>query len=58
MGSADDVAASLASDASLEGVDEVSFQVHYVDAPHPLILRSLELIATEVAPALGWSARP
>ena len=57
VGNAEDVAESLAADTSLQGVDEVSFQVHYVDAPHPLILRSLELIAGEVAPALGWTAR-
>ena len=56
VGSAEAVAASLAADTSLEAVDEVSFQVHYVDAPHPKVLRSLELLATAVAPALGWSA--
>jgi len=29
-------------------------QVHSVDPPHPFILRSLELVAEKVAPALGW----
>jgi hypothetical protein len=29
-------------------------QVHPVDPSHEKTLRSLELIATEVAPALGW----
>ena len=33
---------------------EVAFQVHSVDPPHEFVLRSIELIATEVAPALGW----
>lgn len=56
VGTASEVAESLAADTVLRDVDEVSFQVHYVDAPHALILRSLELIATEVAPALGWTA--
>lgn len=54
VGTPEDVVASLAADASLERVQEVAFQVHSVDAPHELILRSIELFATEVAPALGW----
>jgi len=29
-------------------------QVHSIDPPHPFILRSIELVADEVAPALGW----
>ena len=37
---------------------EVAFQVHSVDPPHELVLRSIELIATEVAPALGWGGVP
>jgi hypothetical protein len=32
------------------------FQVHSVDPPHEYILRSIELIASEVAPALGWQS--
>jgi len=43
-------------------VTDLVFQVHSVDPPHPCILRSLELIADKVAPALGWerasSGRP
>jgi hypothetical protein len=31
--------------------------VHSVDPPHPFVLRSIELLATEVAPALGWTPR-
>ena len=59
VGTPDDVIASLKADLSLERVTDLVFQVHSVDPPHPYILRSLELIATEVAPALGWSgAKP
>jgi hypothetical protein len=29
-------------------------QVHSIDPPHPFILRSIELMAEQVAPALGW----
>lgn len=54
VGSVDDVVASLAADDTLERATDISFQVHSVDPPHELILRSLELIATQVAPALGW----
>jgi hypothetical protein len=28
--------------------------VHSIDPPHPFILRSIELVAELVAPALGW----
>ncbi|MCR2812395.1 putative FMN-dependent luciferase-like monooxygenase [Microbacterium sp. zg.Y1090] len=56
IGTPDEVAASLAADPVLGQVDEVAFQVHSVDAPHELVLRSIELFATEVAPALGWTA--
>jgi len=34
---------------------DLVFQVHSVDPPHPFILRSIELVAEKVAPALGWS---
>ena len=53
VGTVDDVIESLAADRSLDAVTDVVFQVHSVDPPHELILRSIELIATEVAPALG-----
>ncbi|ROP59842.1 putative FMN-dependent luciferase-like monooxygenase [Enterobacter sp. BIGb0383] len=56
VGSAQDVIASLRLDSALARVTDVAFQVHSIDPPHALILRSLELIATEVAPALGWTA--
>ncbi|CCJ92482.1 Alkanal monooxygenase alpha chain [Cronobacter malonaticus 681] len=32
----------------------LSFQVHSIDPPHPFILRSISLLAQQVAPALGW----
>ncbi|AMB59219.1 putative FMN-dependent luciferase-like monooxygenase [Microterricola viridarii] len=53
IGTVDDVIESLAADRSLDRVSDVVFQVHSVDPPHELVLRSIELIATQVAPALG-----
>jgi alkanesulfonate monooxygenase SsuD/methylene tetrahydromethanopterin reductase-like flavin-dependent oxidoreductase (luciferase family) len=58
IGAPDEVIASLGADATLERVTDLVFQVHSVDPPHPFILRSLELIADKVAPALGWERRP
>jgi alkanesulfonate monooxygenase SsuD/methylene tetrahydromethanopterin reductase-like flavin-dependent oxidoreductase (luciferase family) len=55
VGGADEVIASLRTDATLERVTDLVFQVHSVDAPHPYVLRSIELVADKVAPALGWS---
>lgn len=55
VGTVEDVIASLSADRVLDRVTDIVFQVHSVDPPHPLILRSIELIATRVAPALGWS---
>ena len=46
---------NVAADATLAHATEVAFQVHSVDAPHDFVLRSIELVATEVAPALGWA---
>lgn len=57
LGTPDEVAASLAADTTLARATEVAFQVHSVDAPPEHVLRSIELFATEVAPALGWAAR-
>ncbi|CAN7728987.1 putative FMN-dependent luciferase-like monooxygenase [Rhizobium sp. LjRoot258] len=54
VGTPDDVIASLKADRALERVTDLVFQVHSVDPPHEYILRSLELTASEVAPALGW----
>jgi len=54
LGRPDDVLASLKADGVLERATDIVFQVHSVDPPHPYILRSIELIAKEVAPPLGW----
>ncbi|MET3924527.1 putative FMN-dependent luciferase-like monooxygenase [Devosia sp. 2618] len=54
VGEPQDVIATLAEDTTLGRVTDISFQVHSVDPPHELILRSLELTAQQVAPALGW----
>jgi alkanesulfonate monooxygenase SsuD/methylene tetrahydromethanopterin reductase-like flavin-dependent oxidoreductase (luciferase family) len=56
LGTPEQVAASLAEDTALARATDVSFQVHSIDPPHEATLRSIELIATEVAPALGWRA--
>jgi hypothetical protein len=55
VGTPDDVIASLSEDSILPRVTDLVFQVHSVDPPHPLILRSIELTAERVAPALGWT---
>ena len=55
LGTPEQVASSLAADATLSRATEVAFQVHSVDAPHDFVLRSIELFASEVAPALGWA---
>jgi len=54
VGAPDDVIASLRADSTLDRVTDLVFQVHSVDPPHAHILRSIELIAEDVAPALGW----
>lgn len=54
VGTPDDVVASLQADTALARVTDLVFQVHSVDPPHDYILRSLELTAAHVAPALGW----
>lgn len=58
VGTPDDVIASLSADTALSRVTDLVFQVHSVDPPHAHILRSLELIAQKVAPALGWAPQP
>ncbi len=57
VGTPADVIASLRADTALGRVTDLAFQVHSVDPPHAAILRSIELVATEVAPALGWVRR-
>jgi alkanesulfonate monooxygenase SsuD/methylene tetrahydromethanopterin reductase-like flavin-dependent oxidoreductase (luciferase family) len=55
VGTPDEVIASLRADSTLDRVTDLVFQVHSVDPPHPYILRSIELVAEKVAPALGWT---
>ncbi|NBN64771.1 putative FMN-dependent luciferase-like monooxygenase [Pannonibacter tanglangensis] len=55
LGTPDEVVASLARDSALTRATDVAVQVHSIDPPHDAILRSIELFATRVAPALGWT---
>jgi len=54
LGTPEQVIASLQRDTALARVTDLAFQVHSIDPPHALILRSISLIAQHVAPALGW----
>jgi putative FMN-dependent luciferase-like monooxygenase len=54
IGTPEQVVASLRSDPIIPQSTEVAFQVHSIDPGHDATLRSLELIARQVAPALGW----
>ena len=54
VGTPDDVIASLRADTALARVSDIVVQVHSIDPPHNAILRSIELTAAHVAPALGW----
>jgi putative FMN-dependent luciferase-like monooxygenase len=53
-GSPEDVIESLQADTALARATDWSVQVHSIDPPHAHILRSIELMAQVVAPALGW----
>lgn len=55
FGTPDDVVESLSADSALARATDWSIQVHGIDPPHPYIMRSMELVAQKVAPALGWS---
>lgn len=55
LGTPDEAIESLQRDTTLAYVTDLVFQVHSIDPPHPLILRSIELTAEKVAPALGWT---
>jgi putative FMN-dependent luciferase-like monooxygenase len=55
IGAADEVIASLAGDSVLARATDLTVQSHSIDPPHPFILRSIELVAEKVAPALGWA---
>jgi len=54
IGTPDVVIERLRRDDVLLAATDIVFQVHPVDPPHELLLRSLEHIAERVAPALGW----
>jgi len=54
LGTPRQVINSLKQDSALARVTDLSFQVHSIDPPHAYILRSIELLAQQVAPALGW----
>lgn len=58
VGTVDEVIASLAADETLHAATDVSFQVHSIAATHELTLRSLQLLADEVAPRLGFATGP
>jgi putative FMN-dependent luciferase-like monooxygenase len=53
-GTPEEVVASLRADTTLQRATDLAVQVHSIDPPHPQILRSIELVAERVAPALGW----
>ena len=55
IGTPDEVITSLQGDATLQRATDLTMQVHSIDPPHPYILRSIELFAGKVAPALGWA---
>ncbi len=55
IGTPDEVIASLQADSTLQRATDLTMQVHSIDPPHPYILRSIELFAGKVAPALGWT---
>lgn len=57
LGTPEEVAVSLAADRTLDRATEIAFQVHSVDAPHEHVLRSIELFAQQVAPALGYQTQ-
>jgi putative FMN-dependent luciferase-like monooxygenase len=54
VGTPAEVIDSLLADRTLTRVTDLAVQVHSIDPPHSWILRSIELVAQEVAPALGW----
>ena len=54
LGTPEQVIERLSGDRVLDRVTDVSFQVHSVPATNETALRSIELLATEVAPALGF----
>lgn len=54
MGSVDDVVAGLRADPAVPLATELICQVGHIGPGFDCTLRALELLATQVAPALGW----
>ncbi|WP_067568583.1 putative FMN-dependent luciferase-like monooxygenase [Nocardia acidivorans] len=54
IGTPGEVVAKLSADTALRRSTDFIVQVHPVDPGHEATLRSIELIATKVAPQLGW----
>lgn len=54
VGTPDEVIAALSADPVVADATDLIFQVHPTDPGQKATLESLELLATEVAPALGW----
>jgi len=55
FGTVDEVVEQLRGDQAAQAANEVSFQVHSLDPGHEITMRSIELLGTRVAPALGWT---
>ncbi|MFJ4653124.1 putative FMN-dependent luciferase-like monooxygenase [Nocardia sp. NPDC088792] len=55
VGTPDEVVEQLSADVALRHSTDFIVQVHPVDPGHEATLRSIELIATKVAPRLGWA---
>ena len=55
VGTPEQVLDTLSRDPILRRASDIVFQPHPVDPPHEIVLRSLELLARDVAPELGWS---
>ncbi|MGW5435316.1 LLM class flavin-dependent oxidoreductase [Nocardia asteroides] len=53
VGTPDEVAARLAADSAVAAATDLIVQVHPIDPDQRAALRSIELLATEVAPRLG-----
>ena len=49
-----EIRASLRTDSTLARATDLTVQSHSIDPPHEFILRSIELVAGVVAPALGY----
>ncbi|WP_278261692.1 LLM class flavin-dependent oxidoreductase [Nocardia sp. AG03] len=59
VGTPDEVAAQLAADGAVTAATDLIVQVHPIDPDQPAVLRSIELLATEVVPQLNrhWNER-